>query len=78
MLYNLYVFQIPAGTFIQNTDYRIIVYKNGVRQLYLDDYFIAESGGPGTGYDTVIFVIPPATVPAPYDVLTADYYINNP
>ncbi len=71
------VFQIPIGTFIQNDDYRIIVYKNGVKQLYLNDYFIAESGGPGTGYDTVILELPPATTPTPADVITADYYIDN-
>lgn len=72
------VYTIPVGTFIQNTTYKIIVYKNGVKQVYLDDYFIAESGGPGTGYDTVIFTVAPTTTPAPDDILTADYYINNP
>jgi hypothetical protein len=71
------VFKIPFGSFIQNDDYRIIVYKNGVKQLYLNDYFIAESGGPGTGYDTVILAVAPATIPAPDDVITADYYIDN-
>lgn len=72
------VYTIPSGSFIQNTTYKIIVYKNGVKQLFLDDYFIAESGGPGTGYDTVIFTVAPTTTPAPDDVLTADYYIDNP
>jgi hypothetical protein len=71
------VFQIPTGKFLQNSNYKIIVYKNGVKQLYLDDYFIAESGGPGTGYDTVIFTVAPTTIPAPVDVITADYYISN-
>ncbi len=72
------VYTIPSGTFIQNTTYKIIVYKNGVKQAFLDDYFIAESGGPGTGYDTVIFTVAPTTTPAPDDILTADYYIDNP
>jgi len=72
------VFTIPVDKFIQNSTYKIIVYKNGVKQVFLDDYFIAESGGPGTGYDTVIFTIPPTTIPAPDDVMTADYYISNP
>lgn len=72
------VFTIPSGTFLQNSTYKIIVYKNGVKQVFLDDYFIAESGGPGTGYDTVIFVVPPATTPTPVDIVTADYYVNNP
>lgn len=71
------VFRIPAGVFLQNSTYKIIVYRNGVKQVFLDDYFIAESGGPGAGYDTVIFVVPPATIPAPVDVITADYYIDN-
>lgn len=71
------VFQIPAGTFIQNSVYKIIVYKNGVKQFFLDDYFIAESGGPGTGFDTVIFTSPPVTIPIPIDILTADYYSVN-
>jgi hypothetical protein len=72
------VFSIPSGTFIENPTYNIIVYKNGVKQVFADDYFIAESGGPGTGYDTVIMVVPPTTTPAPVDVITADYYVFNP
>jgi hypothetical protein len=71
------VYTIPTGKFIQDATFKIIVYKNGVKQVFLDDYFIAESGGPGTGYDTVIFTIAPTTIPAPDDILTADYYIVN-
>jgi len=71
------VFTIPVGKFIQNTTYKIIVYKNGVKQLFLNDYFIAESGGPGTGYDTVILTVAPTTTPPPDDVITADYYVTN-
>lgn len=71
------MYKIPTGTFIQNTTYKIIVYKNGVKQFFLDDYFIAESGGPGTGYDTVVLTVAPTTIPAPDDVITADYYIDN-
>lgn len=71
------VFTIPNGHFIQNSLYKLIVYKNGVKQFYLDDYFIAESNGPGTGYDTVILTIPPTIDPLPIDVITADYYIDN-
>jgi len=70
------VFTIPSGTFLMTSDYKIIVYRNGVKQFYLDDYFIAESGGPGAGYDTVIFNTAPVTL-APPDVLTADYYVSN-
>lgn len=71
------VFTIPSNKFIQSPPYKIIVYKNGVKQFFLDDYFIAESEGPGTGYDTVIFTIPPKAAPTPSDVITADYYIDN-
>lgn len=70
------VFTIPSGKFLMSLDYKIIVYRNGVKQFYLDDYFIAESGGPGAGYDTVIFSTAPVTL-APADVITADYYISN-
>lgn len=72
------IFTIPSGTFIQSGDYKIIVYKNGVKQVFLDDYLITESGGPGTGYDTVIMTTPPTVIPSPTDVITADYYVNNP
>jgi hypothetical protein len=71
------IFTVPFAPFIQNSTYKIIVYKNGVKQVMADDFFIAESGGVGTGYDTVIFVVPPTTIPAPDDVMTADYYISN-
>jgi len=71
------IFTVPFAPFIQNSTYKIIVYKNGVKQVMADDFFIAESGGVGSGYDTVIFVVPPTTVPAPDDIMTADYYISN-
>ena len=70
-------FTIPSGTWIQNSLYKIIVYLNGVKQVYLDDYTIAESGGAGTGYDTVNFTIPPEASILPIDVVTADYYVDN-
>lgn len=53
------------------------MYLNGVKQLLGDDYFILESGGPGTGYNAIIFTVPPSPIPAPVDVITADYYIIN-
>jgi hypothetical protein len=70
-------FTIPSGTWIQNSIYKIVVYKNGVKQVYLDDYIIAEGGGVGTGYNTVIFTVPPSPTPLPPDVMTADYYTDN-
>jgi len=71
------VFTIPAGTFIQNTTYKIIVYKNGVKQAMGDDYTIFEGGGPGTGYNGVLLTVAPTTIPSPDDVITADYYVTN-
>lgn len=71
------IFTIPTGKFIQNNTYKIVVYINGVKQFYTQDYLIAESGGLGTGYDTVIFTIAPSVVDSYTDILTADYYINN-
>lgn len=47
----------------------IAVYFNGQRLLLTDDYSIAESGGPGTGYDTVVTLF----APVPGDKIWADY-----
>jgi hypothetical protein len=47
------------------------VYYNGIRLALLDDYMVAESGGPGTGFDTVILNIPPIF----NDHLFADYVL---
>lgn len=71
------LFKIPNGFYIQNSVYKIIIYKNGVKQVLGDDYFVTESGGPGTGFDSVIFAIPPVNIPTPSDVITADYYQDN-
>lgn len=49
--------------------FTIAVYYNGVRLTLLDDYTLAESGGPGTGYDTVILEF----APLPKDRIFADY-----
>jgi hypothetical protein len=72
------VFTTPSRPFIEKPpSYKIVVYKNGVKQLFLNDYIITESGGPGTGYDTVILAIPPNTVDGIVDVITADYFTDN-
>lgn len=69
------IFTVP-DIFLQDMDYQISVYYNGVRQLLSVDYFTAESGGPGTGYDTVIFTSPPDPGTAT-SYITADYYVSN-
>lgn len=47
----------------------IAVYVNGLRMTLTDDYSVAESGGLGTGYDTVSFV----QAPRNGDHLLVDY-----
>lgn len=72
------IFTLPGDiSWIQDFPYKIIIYKNGVKQVMGDDYFISESGGPGTGYNTITFTIPPSPIPLPPDVMTADYYVSN-
>ena len=72
------VFTIPTGViFYDGALHKILVYDNGVKQAFLDDFFIAESGGPGTGFDTVIMTVAPSIVNSIPDIITADYYISN-
>ena len=54
-----------------NTGGMIIrVHLNSVRLFFTDDYTLSESGGPGSGYDTVTLV----NAPKSSDRVTADYY----
>lgn len=65
------MFTVPVGDkFTHNLPFfSIQVYWNGIRQKLLDDYVVLESGGLGTGYDTVVLTIAPRTD----DNLLADY-----
>lgn len=65
-------FQTPEP-FVQNSNLNIKVYMNGQRLRFgaLNDYVVAESGGPGTGFDTVIVAVPPKS----YENLMADYRV---
>ncbi len=68
------VFTTP-DFFLNDGTTSILVYYNGVR-LELgagNDYTLSESGGPGTGFDTV--TLPFAPVP-PKDKITADYFVS--
>ncbi len=47
----------------------VSVYLNGLRLTLIDDYTVAESGGPGTGFDTVVL----NEAPFSDDHLSADY-----
>lgn len=51
----------------------INIYFNGSRLALLDDYLVMESGGPGTGFDTVMLLVPP---PRSDDHLLADYILR--
>ncbi len=70
------VFHTPGlERFVHNLPFLdISVLYNGVRLALLDDYLVSESGGPGTGFDTVILLIPPL----PSDHLFADYILASP
>jgi hypothetical protein len=65
------VFTVPGGDkFTHNLPFLTIqVYFNGQRLRLIDDYVILESGGSGTGYDTVILEVSPRAS----DKLSADY-----
>ena len=66
-------YTLPRGEkFVQETPYiQIVLYCNGIRLHLWDDYFVLESQGGGTGYDTVLLVEPPR----PGDKLIADYVV---
>lgn len=65
------VFTVPPGDkFTHNLPFLSIqVYFNGQRLKLIDDYVINESGGPGSGYDTIILEVAPRVA----DKLAADY-----
>jgi hypothetical protein len=65
-----------ARPFIHTTDLEESVYLRGVRRCEGSgfDYEAVESGGLGTGFDTVVFTTPPKTG----DILLVDYYPSGP
>jgi hypothetical protein len=70
-----YTFKTPGtDKFVHNLPFiSIHVYLNGIRLTLLDDYTIVESGGVGTGYDTVILEVAPRAM----DKVFADYIITS-
>jgi len=70
------VYTTPSSeNFVHNLPFLSIqVYYNGVRQTLLDDYTVSESGGVGTGFDTITMGVPMR----PGDKLIADYIITTP
>lgn len=67
-------FRVPGTeTYVHNLPFLSIqLYLNGVRLTLLDDYMVVESGGAGTGYDSVTLLVAPRAK----DHLTADYIIT--
>jgi hypothetical protein len=69
------IFTTPDIFLHDPPDTSVQVYINGQR-IYQDrDYTISESGGVGTGYDTITFVAPPIPGPPDPDYLSADYFL---
>lgn len=66
------IFTTPTK-FKHIANFKEVLYVNGVRQHIPQDYFVAESGGLGTGFDTITFIIPPVIT----DILTIDYFEVN-
>ena len=64
-------FTVPVGDkFTHNLPFLSIqLYYNGVRQKLLDDYIVSESGGFGTGFDTLMLCFAPMVD----DILLVDY-----
>jgi hypothetical protein len=67
------VFTTPEA-FVQSSPFVIRVYRNGQRQALIDDYTVSESGGPGTGYNTITFVS--AAKVKPGTVIRVDYMVD--
>lgn len=61
-----------TSPFLRTGGVQEMVYLRGVRRYEgaLADYEAVESGGLGTGYDTIVFASPPR----PGDALLIDYY----
>lgn len=69
-----HTFFVPGGEkFTHNLPFlSIALYVNGIRMTLLDDYVIAESEGPGTGFDIVTL----GQALYSNDHLTADYVVT--
>jgi len=60
---------MTANKFLQKDGFALIFNKNGQEQLLGYDYIVSESGGSGTGFDTVITRKPPRI----FDTLICHY-----
>ncbi len=64
------VFTLPEA-FIASGDLVLRVYRNGQRQTLGSDFTVSESGGAGTGFDTITFAV--ECTPKVGAVLRVDY-----
>lgn len=55
-----------------NNEFRILVKHNGRDLVETIDYFVSESGGSGSGFDTIILTFSPS----PESILVADYVVE--
>lgn len=63
---------VTPEDFVQASPLVIRVYRNGQRQTLGGDYSVSESGGVGTGYDTITFIAP--AIPKTGEVIRVDYF----
>jgi len=64
-----------AEMFCQDPPYMAIkVFRNGQQQSLDDDYTVSESGGAGTGFDTVTFAV--GCTPKVGEILRVDYAVD--
>lgn len=72
------IYNVPApdkfinGIF-RNNEFKILIRHNGKGLEEGVDYIVSESGGSGTGYDTIIFI---SMSPAPRSRLLCDYVVE--
>jgi len=72
------IFTLPYGdkAVVVDPGVKIKVYYNGQRlhEGGANDFTTSESGGAGTGFDTVTLLF---VAPKPGDIITADYYLQS-
>lgn len=68
------VFTTPDFFCQDPPDFQIKVFRNGQQQTLAGDYTVSESGGVGTGYDTVSFAV--ACTPKAGEIILVDYVID--
>lgn len=67
---------VATSNVFLNHEFRILIRHNGRGLVESTDFIVAESGGSGTGFDTIIFI---SLTPKPRDngTLVADYVVKS-